>query len=112
VRGAEDYYNFKQYIRRNPVKQGLVAAFADYPYSSARPEFVMDEVPQRLKPSSFNCLNRGAEALRHPKACATQNLRYSGVPHGSRTLRGVGFHGPIPRLLFLIALLRKANRPA
>ena len=53
VRGAEDYYNFKQYIRQNPVKQGLVAAFSDYPHSSAQPEFVMDEVPQRLKPSSL-----------------------------------------------------------
>ena len=53
VRCAEDYYNFKQYIRQNPIKQGLVAACADYPYSSARPEFTMDEVPQRLKPSSL-----------------------------------------------------------
>ncbi len=53
VRAAEDYYNFKQYIRRNPVKQGLAAALPDYPYSSARPEFAMDEVPQRLKPSSL-----------------------------------------------------------
>ena len=53
VRGAEDYYNFKQYVRQNPVKQGLAAGFADYPYSSARPEFAMDEVPQRLKPSSL-----------------------------------------------------------
>jgi REP-associated tyrosine transposase len=38
VRGAEDYYNFKQYIRQNPIKHGLVAAPADYPYSSARRE--------------------------------------------------------------------------
>lgn len=53
VREAEDYYNFKQYIRQNPVKRGLAAAFTDYPYSSARPEFVMDEVPQRPKPSSL-----------------------------------------------------------
>jgi putative transposase len=53
VRGAEDYYNFKKYIRQNPVKQRLVAACADYPYSSARPEFRMDEVPQRLKPSGL-----------------------------------------------------------
>src|SRR6266704_4451426 len=37
VREAEDYYNFKQYIRQNPIKQGLVAALADYPYCSARP---------------------------------------------------------------------------
>ena len=47
VRGAEDYYNFKQYIRQNPAKQGLAT---DYSYSSVRPEFVMDAVPQRLKP--------------------------------------------------------------
>jgi putative transposase len=26
VRGSEDYYNFKQYIRRNPIEQGLTAA--------------------------------------------------------------------------------------
>jgi putative transposase len=53
VRWTEDYYNFKQYIRQNPVKEGLVAVLGDYPYSSARPEFSMDEVPQRLKPSSL-----------------------------------------------------------
>ena len=53
VRGAEDYYNFKQYIRQNPIKQGLVTEFASYPYNSARPEFAMNEVPQRLKPSSL-----------------------------------------------------------
>jgi putative transposase len=54
VRGVEDYYNFKHYLRRNPIKQGLAIAPADYPYSSARPEFLMDEVPQRLKPSSLS----------------------------------------------------------
>ena len=48
VRGVEDYYNFKQYIRQNPTKQGLTATLADYPDSSARPEFAMDDVPQRL----------------------------------------------------------------
>lgn len=53
VRGAEDYYNFKQYIRQNPLKRGLAATLADYLYSSARPEFTMDEVPQRLKPASL-----------------------------------------------------------
>jgi putative transposase len=53
VRGPEDYYNFKQYIRQNPIKQGLAGTVADYPYSSARPEYAIDEVPQRLKPSSL-----------------------------------------------------------
>ena len=54
VRGVEDYYNFKQYIRQNSIKRRLVSAPADYPYSSAQPEFTMDEVPQRLKPSSLS----------------------------------------------------------
>jgi putative transposase len=54
VREVEDYFNFKQYICRNPVKKGLVAAPADYPYSSAWPGVVLDEVPQRLKPESLS----------------------------------------------------------
>ncbi len=54
VRAAEDYHNFKQYIRQNPIKQGLATTLAEYPYCSTRPEFVMDEVPQRLKPSSLS----------------------------------------------------------
>jgi len=53
VRTAEDYYNFKQYIRQNPIKQRLAATLADYPYSSAKAGFAMDEVPQRLKPSTL-----------------------------------------------------------
>jgi putative transposase len=53
VRGVEDYYNFKQYIRQNPIKQRLASTLADYPYSSACSEFAMDEVPLRLKPSSL-----------------------------------------------------------
>jgi hypothetical protein len=54
VPGSGDYFNFEQYIRRNPVKQGPVVPLADYPYSSARPEFVLDEAPQRLKPATLS----------------------------------------------------------
>jgi putative transposase len=54
VREAEDYFNFKHYIRRNPVKQGLVLEPADYAYSSAWPGVVLDDVPQRLKPASLS----------------------------------------------------------
>jgi putative transposase len=50
VRDVEDYFAYCHYIHQNPVKKGLVTSAADYPYSSARSEFVMDEVPQRLKP--------------------------------------------------------------
>jgi putative transposase len=50
VRDVEEYFAYRHYIRQNPVKKGLVSAAEEYAYSSARPEFVMDEVPQRLKP--------------------------------------------------------------
>jgi putative transposase len=50
VRDVEDYFAYRDYIRQNPVKRGLVAIAEEYPYSSARSEFVMDRVPQRLKP--------------------------------------------------------------
>jgi putative transposase len=49
VRGMEDYYNFKQYIRRNPVKRGLIGLPEEYPYSSAHPGFMLDEVPERVR---------------------------------------------------------------
>jgi len=48
VRAVEDYLNFKYYIRQNPVKRGLANTPEEYPYSSAHPGFVMDEVPERL----------------------------------------------------------------
>jgi putative transposase len=50
VRDVDDYFAYRHYIHQNPVKRGLAAAAEEYPYSSARPEFVMDKVPQRLKP--------------------------------------------------------------
>jgi putative transposase len=49
VRDVEDYGNFKYYIRRNPVKRGVAATPEEYPYSSACPGFVLDEIPERLK---------------------------------------------------------------
>ena len=50
VRDVDDYFAYRHYIHQSPVKRGLAAAAEEYPYSSARPEFVMDKVPQRLKP--------------------------------------------------------------
>jgi len=46
----EDYFAFRHYIHHNPVKRGLVPTAEQYVHSSARPGFVMDEAPQRLKP--------------------------------------------------------------
>ena len=51
VRDIEDYYAFRNYIRENPVKRGLVVRPEDYLYSSAHSGFILDNVPQRLKPA-------------------------------------------------------------
>jgi len=50
VRDVEEYEAFRQYIRLNPVKRGLVRAEEAYAYSSAAPGFVSDPLPRRLKP--------------------------------------------------------------
>jgi len=49
VRDIEEYFNFRYYIRQNPVKRGLAKTPDEYPYSSAFPGFVSDEVPERLR---------------------------------------------------------------
>ena len=45
----EAYLGMREYIHANPLKRFFVAAAADYPYSSVRPEFEMDPPAQRLK---------------------------------------------------------------
>ena len=52
IRDAEDYQILVGYIWRNPVGRKLVDSAADYPYSSAFPDSLKDEVPQWLKPPS------------------------------------------------------------
>jgi hypothetical protein len=49
VRNVEDCVNFKYYIRQNPVKRGLAKTAEEYPYSSAHPGFVLDEIPKPLE---------------------------------------------------------------
>ena len=50
VRDAEEYFGFREYIRRNAPKRGLAVRAQDYRYSSAWHGLVLDEAPQRLKP--------------------------------------------------------------
>ena len=50
VRDGEECEAFRQYIRLNPVKRGLAPAEEAYAYSSAAPGFILDPLPQRLKP--------------------------------------------------------------
>jgi putative transposase len=51
VRDAEEYSAFREYIQQNALKRGLAAKAQDYRYSSAWPDLVLDEAPQRLKPT-------------------------------------------------------------
>lgn len=57
VRDASEFLRFKHYIHQNPVRAGLVSEAGNFPYSSARAQCKLDEVPQWLKP------NFGAAAL-------------------------------------------------
>ena len=52
VRDVEEYVNFRCYIRQNPVERGLAKSPEEYPYSSAFPGFVLDDVPERLRLSA------------------------------------------------------------
>ncbi len=62
VRDEQEYLGFREYIHQNPVKAGLAATAEEYPYSSAKPGFELDAVPQRLKPGSIWAFNGGLKA--------------------------------------------------
>jgi REP-associated tyrosine transposase len=49
VRDIGEYDRCRAYIHHNPVNRGLAASPETYPYTSAT-GFLLDEVPQRLKP--------------------------------------------------------------
>jgi putative transposase len=50
VRDAFECMRFKNHIHQNPVRAGLVNRVEEYAYTSLNPDFVLDELPQRLKP--------------------------------------------------------------
>ena len=50
VRDINEYVAFRRYIHPNPVKKSLAHTADQYPYSSAFAGFVLDGIPQRLKP--------------------------------------------------------------
>jgi putative transposase len=50
VRDPQDYDNHAGYIWRNPVGRSLVERAEEYPYCSAFPGSLKDDVPQWLKP--------------------------------------------------------------
>jgi putative transposase len=52
IRNTEDYQIHVDYIYRNPIGRKLVENGTEYPYCSAFPNSLKDEVPQWLKPVS------------------------------------------------------------
>ena len=52
VRDAGEFDRFCEYIHQNPVVANLCDLQQQYLYSSANPQFVVDAVPQRLKPQA------------------------------------------------------------
>jgi putative transposase len=50
VRDAADYAVHIRYIEQNPVRKGMVAEAAEYPWSSTSDAHEMDALPQGLKP--------------------------------------------------------------
>ena len=48
IRDAQDFHSRAEYIRMNPVEARLVETPEQWPYSSARSEFRLDEVPGHL----------------------------------------------------------------
>ncbi len=60
VRDGTEFQQFCTYIHENPVRKGLAAAAQTFTFSSANPAYVLDEVPQRLKPLSSSAANTQA----------------------------------------------------
>ncbi len=66
VRDEDEYERMRNYIHQNPVRRGLSDRAIDYPYSSARSSWHLDEVPERLKPDFQELGRRGAEGPHYP----------------------------------------------
>jgi putative transposase len=62
IREEDDYARHIEYIHTNPMRKGLCAEPALYPYSSAHAGFELDPIPQRLKPASSAAAAGAAEA--------------------------------------------------
>ncbi len=70
IRDAEDFRVHIDYVYRNPVGRKLVERASHYPYCSAFPCSVKDEVPQWLKPRVLGEACGTAEAVPFQSAVA------------------------------------------
>ena len=91
VRNAEDYRVHVDYVLRNPVGKRLVETATEYPYCSAFPGSLRDEVPQWLKPPVSREAYGAAEAaplrttvgLAVPEAAAPRENSLTVAPKGA-----------------------------
>ncbi|HET9408108.1 MAG TPA: transposase [Candidatus Sulfotelmatobacter sp.] len=74
IRDVSDYRIHQIYVQQNPVRKHLCEGADEYQFSSARPEFDLDSVPQGLKPADSN---------------QTQPARLEGAPYQSDTVCGM-----------------------
>ncbi len=85
IREVEDYLRHVAYIRENPVRKHLCERAEDYPYSSARPGFEFDAIPQGLKPQSLNGLSGAPEGapFQNKNPGATEGAPFQSKPVAS-----------------------------
>jgi len=76
IRDGQDYNIHVGYIFRNPVGRKLVERAAEYPYCSAFPGSLKDEVPQWLKPADGQLIGAA-------KAAPLRDTRPDGAPKGT-----------------------------
>jgi len=63
IRDIQDYEKHKHYIWLNPVKAKLCSSSKEFPYSSAFPGYVLNPIPQGLKPHAIEDANGTASAV-------------------------------------------------
>jgi len=49
VRDVEEYFRFREYIRQNPMKKGMVRLAEEYEYGSAWPRYELDGIPETMR---------------------------------------------------------------
>ena len=91
IRDAADYDVHMNYIRENPVRRRLCEKAEEYPYSSAKFGFLLDEVPQGLKPIALEA------AVGAPEGAPLQSVRQTGEPDGGNPVRPTFKPVPIRR---------------
>jgi len=50
VRDETEFLAFREYIRQNPVKKGLIASAEKYEYGSAWCGYELDGIPEKVRP--------------------------------------------------------------